>query len=211
MFATFTSRALASTKPKASALDFEAVVAKYGKQVYNIAYRMVGDKHEAEDLTQEAFLRAYKSLASLKEDDLVDRWLYRIVSNVTIDHLRRRPKRPYLSLNEPISTDEGEVTPEVADWSSSPDVRIETEQFEGCIQQALSELPPDFRLCLVLCDVEGLSYEEISRTLQCSIGTVRSRIHRARKSVREKLAKQSPVFAARAATSAVGGGRGVSA
>lgn len=210
MLAALANRALSHMKTRTSTIDFDAVVTKHGRQVYNVAYRMVGDKYEAEDLTQEAFLRAYKSLGSLKEDDLVDRWLYRIVSNVTIDFLRRKPKKAYLSLNEPIATDEGEVNPEVADWSTSPETKIETEQFEGAIQQALNELAPEFRLSLILCDVEGLSYEEISRTLGCNIGTVRSRIHRARKAVRDKLTRNSSVFAARA-QAAASGGKGVTA
>jgi RNA polymerase sigma-70 factor (ECF subfamily) len=187
MFSVLTERAIAPAKPKSKAIDFEAVVAKYGRQVYNIAYRMTGDRHEAEDLMQEAFFKAFRSLASLKDDDLIDRWLYRIVSNAAIDYLRRKPRRTILSLNDTIPTDDGELTPEIADWSTSPETKIEAEQFEGNIQKALSELPEEFRLCLILCDVEGLSYEDISQTLGCNIGTVRSRIHRARKAVREKL------------------------
>jgi len=209
MFAAITSKVLnpAKSATRSSSLDFEEVVVKYGKKVFNVAYRMVGDRHEAEDLMQEAFFRAYKSLSSLKEEELVDRWLYRIVSNVTLDYLRRKPKRTHLSLNEPIATDSGEVNPEIADWSGNPEAKIEAHQFEGNIQMALNELPTEFRLSLILCDVEGLSYEEISRTLGCSIGTVRSRIHRARKAVREKLASRSDVYAQRAAA----GGKGVSA
>lgn len=187
MFALSSERSISSSQANSHSLDFERLVYNYGKQVFNIAYRMTGDRHEAEDLTQETFFRAYKSIASLKDAELVDRWLYRIVSNISIDYLRRRPNRIAFSLNETAVTDDGEYNYEIADWSESPDAKIDREHLDGRIQSALEQLPPDFRLALILCDIESLSYDEISRTLGCNIGTVRSRIHRARKAVRDRL------------------------
>jgi RNA polymerase sigma-70 factor (ECF subfamily) len=176
--------------------EFESLVRQYQKPVYSIALRMTGNPEEAQDLAQEAFVRAYRSFDSYRRGTSFDRWLYRIITNLYIDEVRRRKRTPYVeSLDQRIATDEGEFEREVPDLSDSPEVVFDRHHIDESIQRALASLPPDFRMAIILCDIEGFSYEEISQIMRTSIGTVRSRIHRARRALRDLLA---PYLGARA-------------
>jgi RNA polymerase sigma-70 factor (ECF subfamily) len=109
------------------------------------------------------------------------------MSNVFVDMLRRRPKAQIRSLDQPISTEDGEALLEVADTSDGPEDLLMSQEMDSRIQFALNSIPPDFRLAVVYADIEGLSYEEIADAMSCSIGTVRSRLHRGRKLLRDRL------------------------
>nr|CAA9289153.1 RNA polymerase ECF-type sigma factor [uncultured Armatimonadetes bacterium] len=171
-------------------IEFDGLVQRYHKQAYNIAYRLTGNHADAEDLTQEAFLRAFRFFGNYRRDLPFENWLFRIMSNLFVDDLRRRPKARIQSLDAPVGGDSGESNAylEIPDNRDNPERVVLHEELDEQIQKALATLPPDFRMTVILADIEGMSYEEISETMRCSLGTVRSRLHRGRKMLRSRLA-----------------------
>jgi RNA polymerase sigma-70 factor (ECF subfamily) len=166
---------------------WDEVVRQHGPRVYRLAYRLTGNPQDAEDLTQETFVRVFRSLANYRPGTF-EGWLHRITTNLFLDLVRRRQRIRFDALPEDSERLVGrERSPEQAylDTHLDPD-----------IQRALDALPPDFRVAVVLCDIEGLSYEEISATLGIKLGTVRSRIHRGRLQLREALRHRAPAPAA---------------
>ena len=158
---------------------FEMLVRKYQNRVLNIIYSFIGQNRESEDIMQEVFMKVYHSLWSFRQRSQFSTWLYRIVVNTTYDFLRKR--RNFVS-NEGI-LEMSAVT------SESPRDALLTREKEAMIQKALGNIPLKFRAALVLKDIDGLSYIEISRVLRCSIGTVESRIYRARQFLKAELLK----------------------
>ncbi len=169
--------------------EFDALVRRCHRQAYNIAYRLSGNHADAEDLTQEAFLRAYRFFDRYNRQMPFENWLYRIISNVFIDEMRRRPGIKAHSLDQPLTGGnvESELCLEIPDLSADPETMMLHTELDEPLQRALNALPLDFRQAVILADVEGLSYEEIAETMGCSLGTVRSRLHRGRKMLRAKL------------------------
>ena len=159
---------------------FETLVLEYEKNVYNIALRMTGNSEDASDMTQEAFIKAFNSLQSFRGDSKFSVWLYRIVSNVCLVFLRSRNRRPTVSLS--VEDDDGEDTQlDVADESQSPELLLDRKLTRESVRRGLDSLPPDYRQILLLREIQGFSYEEISKALDLEVGTVKSRIFRARK------------------------------
>ena len=159
---------------------FETLVLEYEKNVYNIALRMTGNSEDAADMTQEAFIKAYNSLQSFRGDSKFSVWLYRIVSNVCLDFLRSKNRRPTVSLS--VEDDDGEDAQlDVADESQSPELLLDRKLTRDSVRRGLDSLPPDYRQILLLREIQGLSYEEIAQALSLEVGTVKSRIFRARK------------------------------
>lgn len=171
--------------------EFDRLVQRYHKQAYNIAYRLTGNHADAEDLTQEAFVRAFRFFDNYRRDLPFENWLFRIISNLFVDDLRRRPKVRIQSLDAPVGNDatsESNAFLEIPDTRENPERVVLHEELDEQIQKALASLPKDFRKTVILADIEGMSYEEISEAMHCSLGTVRSRLHRGRKLLRTKLA-----------------------
>jgi len=160
---------------------FEELAQRHYRQAYNVAYRITSSRLEAEDLTQEAMVRAYQCFHRYRRDLPFTNWLYRIMVNLHIDRLRRRPKARIES------TDALPGFIELPAHGNDPVDLVLDQMVDRRLQQALADLPPDFRTAVVLCDIEGLSYEEIAEVMACSIGTIRSRIHRGRNRVRKLL------------------------
>ena len=159
---------------------FETLVLEYEKNVYNIALRMTGNSEDAADMTQEAFIKAYNSLQSFRGDSKFSVWLYRIVSNVCLDFLRSKNRRPTVSLS--VEDDDGEDAQlDVADESQSPKLLLDRKLTRDSVRRGLDSLPPDYRQILLLREIQGLSYDEIAQALSLEVGTVKSRIFRARK------------------------------
>src|SRR5919107_1861125 len=164
-------------------LSWEQIVTDHSARVYRLAYRLTGNRQDAEDLTQEVFVRVFRSLSSYTPGTF-EGWLHRITTNLFIDTVRRKARIRF------------EALPDDAERLESKDrgpaqVYDET-HFDHDVQAALDALPPDFRAAVVLCDLEGLSYEEIAATLGVKIGTVRSCIHRGRSQLRAALAHLAP-------------------
>ncbi len=164
--------------------SWEEVVTEHSARVYRLAYRLTGNPHDAEDLTQEVFVRVFRSLSSYTPGTF-EGWLHRITTNLFLDQARRKSKIRFDSLGEDAET-------RLPSRSASPDMQLVDGMFDDDVEEALAELPPDFRAAVVLCDVEGLSYEEIADVLGLKLGTVRSRIHRGRTMLRRALAHRAP-------------------
>lgn len=165
---------------KGDANAFEHLVHAYEKTVYNLALRTLGNREDAEDVTQEAFLKAYRSLDSFRGDSKFSVWLYRIVSNLCLDLLRSRQRKPTQSLT--VEDDDGEIGElEISDEHFSPEKLLDRKLTRESVQRGLSALPDDARQILLLRELQGMSYEEIGQALDLEPGTVKSRIFRARK------------------------------
>ena len=159
---------------------FELLVTAYEKNVYNVALQMTGNREDAQDMTQEAFIKAYNSLSGFRGDSRFSSWLYRIVSNVCLDYKRKQSRRPASSLT--VEDDEGEEQQlDVADESQSPEALLERKLTREAVRKGLRQLPDEQRQILLLREIQGLSYEEIGEVMDLEAGTVKSRIFRARK------------------------------
>ena len=165
---------------------FSEVVARYKAKIYNYVYRMTGSADDAEDLTQEVFIRMYTSIDSFRGQSSLNTWLFRIAGNLCIDRFRRSKNRtPAYSLDEPVGDDA--QTQEVADETYAPHRLLENVEMAEQIQMALSKLPEKLRATLLLHDIEGLPYEEIAQIAGCPLGTVKSRLFNARMQLRQHL------------------------
>jgi RNA polymerase sigma-70 factor (ECF subfamily) len=163
---------------------WDEVVREHADRVYRLAYRLAGNKADAEDLTQETFVRVFRSLAEYQPGTF-EGWLHRITTNLFLDMVRRRQRIRFDALPE----DAGD---RLASHEAGPEQAYDELHLDPEIQRALDALPADFRVAVVLCDLEQLSYEEIAATLGIKVGTVRSRIHRGRVLLREALAHRAP-------------------
>lgn len=168
--------------------EFEQLVAHYSRHVYSTAYRMAGNEADAKDLAQEAFIRVWRAWDRIDPAARLEGWLYRIVTNLFIDLLRRRRGPKIHSLDEPMATSSGELARERPDPSADIERTVLDATIDRRIQEALLALPPDLRMVVVLADVEGHAYEEIASMMGVPIGTVKSRLHRARRALRDRLA-----------------------
>lgn len=165
--------------------SWEQIVTEHSARVYRLAYRLTGNQQDAEDLTQETFLRVFRSLHTYSPGTF-EGWLHRITTNLFLDSTRRRSKvRLELMGDDPDGFGAG--SPE-----ESPERRYEHQNLDDDVQRALDALPPAYRAAVVLADIEQLSYEEIAVTLGVKLGTVRSRIHRARAQLRVALEHRRP-------------------
>ena len=165
---------------------WDEVVREHADRVYRLAYRLSGNRADAEDLTQETFVRVFQSLAEYTPGTF-EGWLHRITTNLFLDMVRRRQRIRFDALPE----DAGD---RLASREPGPEQAYDEMNLDPEIQRALDALPADFRVAVVLCDLEQLSYEEIAATLGIKVGTVRSRIHRGRVLLRQALAHRAPGF-----------------
>ena len=162
---------------------WEELVRDHSDRVYRLALRLTGNRYDAEDLTQDVFVRVFNSIHTFTPGTL-EGWMHRITTNLFLDQARRRHRIRM----DPM----GEANERVGSPMSSPDELLDDAGLDADVAQALAALAPDFRVCVVLCDIEGLSYEEIAQVLDVRLGTVRSRIHRGRTQLRAALAHRRP-------------------
>ena len=173
---------------------FGKIVLTYQRKVYNIAYRMLGNREEAKDLAQEVFLSVFESIQNLREDVKLEPWL----TQITLNHCRNRWKylmrRKYFqsdSLDDPIETEEGEMPRQMDDPSDNPEILLEKKMIRNWVQRGLMQLKEEQRELIVLRDLQGLSYEEVGQLFSLPEGTVKSKIHRARMELKETLERMS--------------------
>ena len=164
--------------------SWDEIVHEHSGRVFRLAYRLTGNRHDAEDLTQEVFVRVFRSLQSYQPGTF-EGWLHRITTNLFLDQARRRTRIRFDALPD-------DAADRLPGRLPIPGVDYDEQSFDSDVEVALAALPPTFRVAVVLCDVEGLSYEEIADTLGVKIGTVRSRIHRGRSLLRKALAHRAP-------------------
>jgi len=164
---------------------FAQLVTRYEGRVYNLALRYCGDVHEAGDLAQEAFLRVYRGLSGFRGTARFSTWLYRIVINVCRDWERKRRRRPTVAWP---TVDDGDRPKDLPDPAPGPEEVSADNELRRRVVQEIAQLPQEYRQAVLLRDVQDLSYGEIAHILQVSVGTVKSRIHRGRAALRDRLA-----------------------
>jgi RNA polymerase sigma-W factor len=165
---------------------FDELIKKYRGSVYNLVYRMIENRQEAEDIVQETFIKAFNALATFNEEFAFSTWLFKIATNNCIDTLRKRKLQTY-SLDTPVQTKDGEVSRDYADERYSPELSTISSESTSIILDAIEDLPPKYKTVINMRHKEDRSYEEISGILNIPIGTVKARIFRARELLKKKL------------------------
>ena len=163
---------------------WDEIVREHSARVYRLAFRLTGNPHDAEDLTQEVFVRVFRSLANYRPGTF-EGWLHRITTNLFLDQARRRQRIRFEGLAD-------DAADRLRGHEPSPAQAFFDKKLDADVQAALDDLAPDYRAAVVLCDIEGLSYEEIAATIGVKLGTVRSRIHRGRAQLRASLEHRGP-------------------
>ena len=172
--------------------EFELCVKPLRDRLFNYAYRITGNREDAEDLTQEACCRAYSSFGKYDRTRPFEKWFFRILKNLFIDKLRINGKHQAISLDQPLSNGDYSYLLEIPDRTTDPEMLMMDQIIDKRLVGALSSLPERFRRVVLLRDVERLSYEEIAREIGAGIGTVRSRIHRGREKIRARMRTLDP-------------------
>ena len=171
---------------------FNVLFSKYQSQVINTAYGMLSDKEDAFDAAQEVFIRVYRNIDSFKEQSSFTTWLYRITVNVCSDILRKRQRNSdIISINS--FTDDNKDF-DIPDESPTVEENMEISERQNAVREAISDLKEEYRTVITLCDIEGMSYDEISEIINIPAGTVKSRINRARNALKKKLMKKRELF-----------------
>ncbi|MCK6620088.1 MAG: sigma-70 family RNA polymerase sigma factor [Calditrichaceae bacterium] len=165
---------------------FEALLKKYRNLVYHVMFKMVRNPQEAEDLCQEAFIKAFGALSSFNEEFAFSTWLMKIATNNCIDYLRKRKLRTY-SIDEPLQYKDEQVQVELPDHDPTPDKQLLNEERRKLINDAIQSLPPRYRHVIILRHQEEKSYEDIAEILKLPLGTVKARIFRAREMLNKKI------------------------
>ena len=166
---------------------FETLIRGYEKLIYNAAYRMLGDAGDAEDASQEVILKVYRNLSACKASTAFKSWLFRIINNTCIDELRKKKGKSTLSLDVRLDDSDSRMEDFVLKDETTPESEFLRKDLSKNIQKAIDKLPPDYKAIIVMRDINELSYDEITEALGINIGTVKSRIARGRKRLRDEL------------------------
>ena len=166
---------------------FEQLVLLYEKKVYTIAYKYMGNHEDASDMAQEALIKAYQSIGSFRGEAAFGTWLGRITANKCLDVLRKRQRVQVTSLDDEVELEEGSVKKELASEAVTPEEHTVQQETVQYVQDMIGQMREEYRIVLVLRELEGHSYEEIASMLSCSLGTVKSRISRARNYLKEQI------------------------
>ncbi len=175
---------------------FEELISPYQKKVLNLAYRMLGNVSDAEDAAQEIFIKVFRSLYSFNEQSAFSTWLYKVATNVCLDILRKRKRQnggALISINRYSSQDDEYELP-IEDGAPSPYEEAQKKEAMRALKSALDLLSEEQRAVIVMRDINGLSYEEIADVMECSLGTIKSRINRSRLALRKLLEKDKELF-----------------
>jgi len=173
--------------------SFEKLIGSHQKRVYNIAFKMLGNKEDASEMAQETFIKIFKSIKNFKEESTFSTWIYRITVNVCLDFIRKRKKNINVSYDNTIKLDDSEVHFQAKDNSQRPDMIYENRELKRELDKAIEKLPPDQRIVVILKDIQGFSYIDIANFVKCPEGTVKSRLNRGRLALKEML-KRSGTF-----------------
>lgn len=173
---------------------FTELMEKYQTQVFNVAHGMLSDYEDASDATQEVFIKIYKSIASFKGQSAFTTWVYAICRNVCNDILRKRKKQGINMSLYGDDEDEGAPIKNIKSDAPTPEESVEADERQRLVREAIASLKAEYREVIVYSDMQQLSYEEIAKILKCPVGTVRSRLNRARTALRKILAEKRELF-----------------
>lgn len=179
---------------KGSREAFNKLVSEYQTKIFNMSYNMLSNREDAFDAAQEVFLRVYKNIGSFREQSSFSTWIYRICTNVCTDMLRKRQRSQGVISISSSSYDDEDKDMDIPDLSPTPEEYTELNERQTAVREGLRLLKDEYRTIITLYDIEGLSYEEIANVLQLPIGTVKSRLNRARMSLRKILSKNMELF-----------------
>ena len=183
-------------KAKKGDIDaFEQLVTANEKVIYNIVYRIMNNPEDTYDISQETFIKAYTKINQFNEESKFSTWLYRIATNTALDELRRRKGKETFSIDQTIEGNDNDIIPQHEDKSENIEETVEKKETAEIIEQALGELNEDHRVILTLRDMQELSYDEIAETLKITLGTVKSRISRARREMKNILMQDKEPYA----------------
>lgn len=160
------------------------LIYRYERKTYNLAYRLMGNHADASDAAQEALVRVCMRLQNFRGDSAFSTWLFRVVTNTCLDELRRRGRLRHASLDDVMPIEEGVVPRQAPDEAESPVEYAERHEVQAAVQRAINRLPDEYRVVVILRDLQGLSYHEIAAMLGTTLGTIKSRLHRARQALR---------------------------
>lgn len=166
---------------------FDELISRYQRRVYTFAFRLAGNADDAADIAADTFVRVYSAIGSFRGDSSFVTWLFRVVTNIYLDHRKRRRSKPTVSLDEVVALEESSVQRQVEDDGPTPHEIAEANERTEALQAAIMSLPEFQRIMIVMYHVDGMAYEDIAETLHLPIGTVKSRLNRARLALRKKL------------------------
>lgn len=169
----------------------EALMAQYEAKVFGLALRITANRQDAEEILQDVFWRILQNIDSFRGESKLSTWIYRITTNTALMKIRGRPKSHHVPLEEelgPAMTEDGMIAERVVDWTGLPIAELERKELAKRLEEAMNQLPPEYRTVFVLRDVEGLSTEEACEALELSVPALKSRLHRARLFLRKQLA-----------------------
>lgn len=170
---------------------FTLLLSRYEKKTYNLAFRLMGNHADASDAAQEAMVRIYTRLHHFRGDSLFSTWLFRVVTNTCLDELRRRGRSRVTYCDNPISSENNPIARQMIDPSAAPDEIAEQREVQAVVQRALTMLPAEYQTVIVLRDIQGYSYHEMAAMLQATLGTIKSRLHRARQALKAVLLRMA--------------------
>ena len=171
---------------------FNILVETYQSKVINMAYGMLSNQEDAYDAAQEVFIKIYRNIERFEAKSSLSTWIYRITVNVCNDFLRKRTRTAQTISLYPESEDDKPI--EIKDDAPTPHEHVEITETQALVRKALDEISEEFKTVIVLYDIEGLSYDEISAILKCPVGTIKSRLNRARKALKKKLSEKRELF-----------------
>lgn len=164
---------------------FEIFIARYEKLIYNAAYRMLPNPFDAEDISQDVLIKVYKSLYKCKSPEAFKPWLFKIIHNTCIDEIRKRKNKQTVSIDKSFETEDGAIENQMASDDRTPESEYLKNETAKEVQEAISKLSENFKILIIMRDLNGLSYEEIALSLGISLGTVKSRLSRARTTLKD--------------------------
>lgn len=166
---------------------FEKLIVKHEKIAYNTAYRLFNNEEDAKDITQEAFIKVFKNIKNFNESSSFSTWIYRIVTNTCLDEMRKRKGKETESLDENIEMEDSSIKKDVEDVSTDLEKNIIEKEEKQEIHNAIHSLKEDYKTVIILKDIQGFKYDEISKILECSVSTVKTRVRRGRNNLKEIL------------------------
>lgn len=185
---------LIQSAQRGNAIAFEQLIAEHQKRIFSIAYRIAGNQEDAADMAQEVLVKIFRNLKNFRGDSKFSTWLYRVATTTCLDEQKKQRRHSAYSLDEELETEDGGLATELKDTGPTPEEFAERKAMQQAIRMAIGKLKDEHKKVILLREVQGLSYEEIAKILKCSEGTVKSRINRARESLKKFLLQNRELF-----------------